>query len=802
MTIREMSEKVAAEKCKIRRIEMSARSVYVWFVIAIVLVPWALTAQQSGTAGTDPQPGEVVRGGYEIHQSIEAGYRFQDQTGSEAMYGTLVDLHQGPRILEQTLSMQAEKNQGLLFDNLWISSFGWGGDPENVLRARVDKNKWYRFQGSFRRNQNFFNYDLLANPLNPASSVPNVPVLESPHAFYTRRRMSDVDLVLLPQSRLSFRLGYSRVNMTGNAYTSVHEGTDALLNVPWNTTSDVYRVGADWRFAPRTVVSYDQFFTYYKGDTSSQLAPFESGLLAGGTGVELGLPFNTAASQPCAAPLLVTGEVNPACNGYFDYSRTQRTRTSFRTEQLSLRSNFFQRLDVTGQYAYSDGSMKLPAFDELFAGLITRTRARMFETTGSDRANPINVNADLGLTWRVTTRLRVVDMFRFDGFRIPGMWNQPTVTLFGATLLSTPNVFGVATCPPPFTAATCPQHSASSGADAVVDVLNSSFNQHRNTNTIQLQYDISPKLMARAGYRYQRRHFTRDFMDVQQQLFLPTLPNRGACAGQPLVNGVCTIDVTDEDSLVFESNSHSLLAGVSARLSAVTRITYDGELLWTDRALTRVSPRRESRNRLQVTSSPVHWMVIGGSLNLLESSNGDSAVDYKSHFRNYGFNLSVTPKQRIGADLFYNYSDVQQNALICFNDTPPAGVVLPVVTNATACTDDPGNPLLTDSYYINNTHFGMGSLMLKPLTRVTTRVGYSITSVDGKTTQFNILQPLASLAYNYHQPVANVMVDLGHNLSWNAGWNYYQYGEKSFVGPTALRYFHANTATISMRWAF
>jgi hypothetical protein len=802
MTFTEMSEKFAAERCKIWRIKMSVRSVYFRFVIAMVLVPWTLLAQQSGTTGTDPEPQEVVRGGYVIHQSIEAGYRFQDHTGSEAMYGTLVDLHQGPRILEQTLSMQAEKNQGLLFDNLWISSAGWGGDPENVLRARVDKNKWYRFQGSFRRNHNFFDYDLLANPLNPPSSTPNVPVLQSPHAFYTRRRMSDVDLALLPQAKLSFRLGYSRVNMTGNAYSSVHEGTDALLHQPWNTTSNVYRVGADWRFAPRTVVSYDQFFTYYKGDTSWRLSPFESGLLAGGASVELGLPFNTAASQPCAAPLLVTGEVNPACNGYFNYSRAQRTRTSFRTEQLSLRSNYFQRLDVTGQFAYSDGSMKVPAFDEVFAGLATRTRARTFETTGSDAANPINVDADLGVTWRVTNRLRVVDKFRFDGFRISGMWNQPTVTMFGATLLSTPNLFTPATCPPPFTAATCPQHSSSSGADVAVDVLNTSFNQHRNTNTIQLQYDISPKVMARAGYRYQRRHLTRDFLDVQAQLFFPSLPNRGACAGQPLVNGVCAIEVTDEDSLALNINSHSLLAGVSARLSGNTRITYDGELLWADQALTRVSPRRELRNRLQATYSPVHWMVVGGSLNLLQNSNGDSAVDYRSHFRNYGFNLSVTPRERIGADLFYNYSDVQQNAFICFNDTPPAGVVLPVVTNATACTDDPGNPLLTDSYYLNNTHFGMGSVMLKPVKRVTTRVGYSITSVDGKTPQLNILQPLASLAYNYHQPVASVAVDLGHNLSWNAGWNYYQYGEKSFVGPTTPRYFHANTATISMRWAF
>jgi hypothetical protein len=61
--------------------------------------------------------------------------------------------------------------------------------------------------------------------------------------------------------------------------------------------------------------------------------------------------------------------------------------------------------------------------------------------------------------------------------------------------------------------------------------------------------------------------------------------------------------------------------------------------------------------------------------------------------------------------------------------------------------------------------------------------GYSITSVDGSTPQFNILQPLGSLQYKYQQPVANLSVDLGHKLAWNMSWNYYQYGEGSFVGP-------------------
>jgi hypothetical protein len=116
--------------------------------------------------------------------------------------------------------------------------------------------------------------------------------------------------------------------------------------------------------------------------------------------------------------------------------------------------------------------------------------------------------------------------------------------------------------------------------------------------------------------------------------------------------------------------------------------------------------------------------------------------------------------------------------------------------------DDSKNPLLTNGYYRSNTHYGMGSVMFKPSARITAQVGYSITSVGGQMPQFNALQPFGSLQYNYHQPLANVSVDIGHNLAARMAWNYYQYGEKSFVGPTSPRYFHANNATLSMIWAF
>jgi hypothetical protein len=81
-------------------------------------------------------------------------------------------------------------------------------------------------------------------------------------------------------------------------------------------------------------------------------------------------------------------------------------------------------------------------------------------------------------------------------------------------------------------------------------------------------------------------------------------------------------------------------------------------------------------------------------------------------------------------------------------------------------------------------------------------LGLSITSVDGSIPQFDILQPLGTSQYKYQQPVASLSVDLGHKLAWNTGWNYYQYNEGSFVGPTAPRYFHANSLTESLRYAF
>src|SRR4051812_27730526 len=402
---------------ELRRPNVNLHLQHICLAIAILFPQCCALAQSSGDPAQAPEG--LKNGGYLIHQSIEAGFRISDTTGSQEMYDSLVNLHTGPRILEQTLSMHSITHETVLFDNLSVNSFGWGGDPSNALRVRIDKSKWYDFRSSFLRDQNYFNYNLLANPLNPPTSSPSVPVLFSPHTFGTTRRMSDFDLTLLPQSKIRFRIGYSRNNMTGSSNNSLNNGAVALLYQPWNTTSNSYRFGVDYKFLPRTVISYDQSLDYYKGDTSLQLAPFVSALVPGSSStVALGLPFNTTGGTPCSPPagqplIDATGTLtNLTCNGYYSYNRSNLVRTSMPTERVSLHSNYFQRLDLSASYAYSSADMNAP-LDEFFNGLVSRSEIRQSTDTGPAQAKRISNVADLGATFHFTKHLRLVETFRF-----------------------------------------------------------------------------------------------------------------------------------------------------------------------------------------------------------------------------------------------------------------------------------------------------------------------------------------------------------------------------------------------------
>jgi hypothetical protein len=735
-------------------------------------------------------------GGYEVKQSAEFGGRISSFSGSQALWDTFVNLGTGPRLMEYTLDMRSPNHTGKLFDDFSLSNFGYGGEPNDVSRIRFSKGSAYTFNGSFRRDQNIFDYDLFANPLNPATSTPNIPVLDSPHEFLLTRRMSDINLGIFPVGQVRFQLGWSRVVNEGTTFSTVHLGTESQLYQPTLNTTDNFKFGVSFRFIPRTAINYDQFFAHFKGDTSANLAGTRF-TLAGGVPVDLGLPFNTLASQPCASPLLATGLANPASNAALSYSQVGKLRNNYPTEQLSFQSSYFKRIDMSGRFNYSSAEANNPSFAEVFNGLITRTSQRLTDMTGSSMAQRISSSADFALTFLLTEKLHLIDTFRFDNFRIPTGWNYVTNSLFGATLLSNPNVFSVGTCPPPFTAATCPQHNASSSADVVTDLLNQFLKQASVINTFEVEYAFTPRMSAYIGYRFERRDITDNTNDLQIQTFFPgptaALANRGVCAGQPLAaDGTCTVQVPDSENDSVRINAQSVIFGFSARPSNKLRFNFDTEHYYADNAFTRISPRHLQRYKGRITYKPTAWWNLGTAINILENRNNASDIGNLQHNRSYAFNTVLAlPDASWGFDLAYNYNDIFSQTNICFVSTP-------VPVGSLSC----GTPFLSGlSVYNETSHVGAASVYFKPAKRVTAAVGYTVTSSNGSTLILNPIAPTGPLAFNYHLPSGSVVVQMAKNMAFKGGWNFYDYNEKSDPGPALPRDFRGNTFTLSLRYS-
>src|SRR5689334_22282469 len=83
--------------------------------------PPAHQSTSPSTSQTTPAPEEkekIIKG-FVTHQSIELGGHIVDESGSGAMYNTLVNIKSGPRILNQSLTMRAtDPSHAKFMDNL------------------------------------------------------------------------------------------------------------------------------------------------------------------------------------------------------------------------------------------------------------------------------------------------------------------------------------------------------------------------------------------------------------------------------------------------------------------------------------------------------------------------------------------------------------------------------------------------------------------------------------------------------------------------------------------------------------
>jgi hypothetical protein len=764
-------------------------------------------AQQDSSDSSQAAP-ERTWGDYRVHQSFDFGYRYSNITGNQDTYQTFVNLNSGFRLLDQTFSMQSLDHNGLLFDSLTLSSFGYGGDPNNVTRLRIEKNHWYDFAGTFRRDENFWNYNLLANPLNPLTSMPSVPITFSPHAMDFVRRMSDLQLTLLPQSKIRTRLGYSHDINEGPSFSSYDNGTVPLLSQVWRTSSDSYRFGFDYLAIPKTRFSYDQFFEAFKDDTSWG----EGNLrfqLSNGAPVDLGLVFDTVNGSPCNNPILNPFTKPPTaddtCNGIQQNARGARPRNFFPTEQFSFESTYFKNLAFTGRFTYSTADSQVHGFNQFFLGLDTRTNERQITASGPADTRRVSASADFAATWAVTSKLQVLDTFRFDTFRLPGQWISAGASFFAMnngtpSMLFGPAIFNPANCPPPFTAPTCPQHNDSSPADVTNGTSSLFFGQNLKSNTLQLEYDFTRRFGGHIGYRYAHREITQHDSETTVQLFFPgpgpVSMNRLPPGSVDNGDGTFTFRNAASNSEFTPINEHTALFGIWTRPIDALRINFDLDLLSADRSFMRISPRQLQHYRLHVRYNPIKWGSFDGNADILESRDNVATVHYLDHNRMYGFAVALQPRQRYSFDLGYNYNDVFSAADICyflgFNPSP------------SPCPLDSAdfNAIGARSFYTDKTHTAYVDAMFHPIRRVTALLGYAGTFTNGNTLFLNPNSPVGPLSFAYQKPFATLSIDLWRGVTYRAAWNYYGYNERSPAGPTGLRDFNGNSGTFSIHYAF
>ena len=735
---------------------------FVLFAVALFLSPAARAQDDSGESkGTN-------WGDYNIHQSVEFGYRANEISGNQDTYGTFVNLGSGVRLFDYTLEMRSLDHNGFLFDNLTFANFGYGGDPNDVSRLRIQKNKKYDFRMQFRRDKNFWDYNLFANPLNPAAlnpvgsettgcivspptavhpglpgycSNPAIAAVNSPHALDLVRRMQDYDLTLFPNSAIRFRLGYSRNRDLGPGFFTTDGGTISDFPETYSYTTNAYRAGVDVRILPRTTISYDQFLSYFKQDNSVtdnpavtpqnfgfQLAnPTVNGTPAG-TPVDLGLIWSTqtpAEALPCsaiAAPIINFGTAPPtltnaACNGFLSYSQVGNPRNSIPTERVRFQSNYFEKFEMSGSAGYSSSDYKYTDLSEFVNDWTARTATRGSTAGGPIETKRVSVNADWSGAYLVTEKFRIVDRFRYDNWRTPGMWVLNETNIFatgfaGITgLQQNQAVFNAANCPlGDFNAVTCPFHTAGSGADVTNGLGLTFLGQNLKSNTIEAEYDYNRRVRGYIGYLYTNRTIaqldatTNGDTDTSgaacgnlgcSLTYFPGgtaaaataandfLAARGSCAfpaapAPHVLPAGCTLNADGSITFIGPAgpaptrtlttiNTNAALLGAVVRPIDALRINADLEFGFNDKSYTRIDPTVVQSYKLHVNYKPRPWAMLDGALEIHENRDNATDVNNREHDRSYSFAALLMPNRRLSVDFGYNYWDVYTQSEICFN---------------------------------------------------------------------------------------------------------------------------------------
>jgi hypothetical protein len=805
----------------------------------------ALFAFPAMSQQTEEQKG-IDQGNYNIKQSIEFGGRITSITGDLQAYDTMVNLQEGPRLLNFTTEMRSLDHHATFFDRLYFSNFGYGGDPNVVSILRVSKNKWYAFDAMFRHDENFWDYSLLANPYNPAApAVANAPanfnplvnaprnvvgtalVGTSPHYYNTRRNMQNYGVTFLPDSKIRVRLGYNYNTNKGPTFSTIHQGTEQFLAQNFSGTLTQYRLGIDFRFLPRTNISYDQTWSYYKTDPGITDENQQFSVGSGFPLVDLGVSWSPPGT-PCNPTFNAGSIVNPKCSGYYDYFTHYRTRLNFPTEQISFQSSFIPTVQMSGQFSYTGGDMNQYNYQQSYAGFESRSQATNFLETGPMQGRHVTSYGDFGATWKITPIVSIVESFHYGNWMEPGQFIASQCSFFSTDLITPPNLFAP-TASLPFAACTAPSngvpgtpnHKSGSAPDMLVNIDSNFLKQKIYNNLIEGQMELSSKAGAYFGYRYTHREIADNFLNIQNAIYFPNNAARGNCTlldttlppTQSNLPGGCTLN--GDGSISFQTpgaslgppgetfiRSNSAVLGFWLRPTRNLNFNLDAELTSSDKTFTRVNPLQSQQVRFRMQYKPANWANLTFNASTLNGQNNVETVNGLQKNWNVGFTLGLMPSPKFSAQLGFNYNGISSQILVCYTSS----AALPGLP---ACPDLSG--LLQQlAVYSSKVSTGFFDFTWTPVRRLTLDVGANLSAATGSELNLAPESPIAvtptgALNSNWYQPYGSITYQFASHWSGKALWDYYGYHEDtdgSYQDLYAPRNFHGNLVTLSVRFAF
>ena len=727
-----------------------AGEVLVWLAL-VVFTSVSMAQQASPTPKKSPEPQPTVDAGedagdYTVIGSIEFGYRGLSVDGDHNKYQSDLNYRAGPRLFDSTFLMKAKDGEGSLFDTLLVTSTGWGGDPNGNVRMSVEKAKWYRFDGTYRRFKYFRFLNSFANPnwvFSPASfSRPPNPVTGE-HGTDTSMQLGDFDLTILPKDeRIRFNVGYSPERYNGPAFTNYHVGgNEFMLLQQMKSRANDFRVGADGKVGPIDF-SFLQGFRRFRDDTSIHL------------GTTPGINLN-----PTAASLT-------------SFHRDEPARGSVNYTRLSLHSLIAKKVDITGRIVYSKATSTY-SLAESFTGRNWNPRVTgwpptppaatpnvlnlgQYNITGeTERPNTLG---DIGITFLATDKLRISNTFRVEDFEIDG------TALFS-------DFFSL---------------TRGSGATLRTDTVG--FNNldatritkyRKYQNTIEGDYQFNSRYSMHVGYRYGHRHIEEIFDGF----------NLGS-------NGSLTPPaVRTSDSFEEQNNTNAILGGFKARPGNNWTLYFDAEHGTADNVFTRIGNYNytniRGKSRFALPSRKVSFTLAVITRNNSNPSEiagvslEDFGVDVKS--RIFSSTLDWAPTSDLSFSAGYTHHRINSDAVVeyFFNSVR--------------------HPFGSSQYHLKNNYFFVDSVS-RLHSRVTLYAAYRINKDIGQGSLLadptgNPGTLIASYPISYQSPEARLAIKLHHRLDWNIGYQYYNYNESALVGPRPQNY-HAHLPYTSLRVYF